>query len=125
MDTERPTQDELDLEAFFGAARAETPAPRVELLNAVLADAAEVSAARAKPAEARGARGLAAGPFPGTGKGMSPGMASGIAGFLRGLGGWRAATALGLCAAAGFGAGITGWSGLAGDYVWGESTTYD
>jgi ferric-dicitrate binding protein FerR (iron transport regulator) len=36
-----------DLEAFFAAARAENPAPRTALLSAILADAAEVQAARA------------------------------------------------------------------------------
>ena len=83
--------DEAALEAFLTAARAEAPAPRTALLSAILADAAEVHAAReAAPA-----------PWP-------PLPARRVR-FLAPIGGWRGLAALGACAALGF------WLGLAGN----------
>ena len=78
------------LAPFFAAGRADPPAPPVNLLSAILADAAEAGAARrAVPAPRRLSRRL-----PGR-RGVAPG-------------GWRGATALAACAALGF------WLGIAG-----------
>ena len=86
------SDDEAALEAFFAAARAEADAPRTALLSAILADAAEVHAARNAPAPAapprRTVRGIR---------------------LLAPIGGWRGLAALGACAALGF------WLGLAGN----------
>ena len=80
------------LAPFFAAGRADPPAPPVNLLSAILADAAEAGAARrAVPAPRRLSRRL-----PGR-RGVAPG-------------GWRGATALAACALLGF------WLGLAGSF---------
>ena len=65
--------DEAALEAFFAAARAEEPAPRTALLSAILADAAEVHAARARRARAAAAAARPAG------RASSPRSAAGAA----------------------------------------------
>jgi hypothetical protein len=83
--------DEAALESFFAAARAAEQAPRTALLSAILADAAEVQAARAVP------------PAP------APGRPRRTARLLAPIGGWRGLAALGACAALGF------WLGVAGD----------
>jgi hypothetical protein len=88
--TPRPDQDDA-LEPFFAAARAAGEGPRTALLSAILADAAEMHAARTAPAPAaprRPARGVR---------------------LLAPIGGWRALAALGACAALGV------WLGLAGN----------
>ena len=83
---------EAALAPFFAAARAE-PGPSTALLNKVIADAAEVAAARApRPAPAAQRRGI--------GQRLRAAFAP--------VGGWPGLAALGTCAAIGF------WAGLAG-----------
>ena len=85
--------DDAMLDSFFAAARADTPAPRAALLSAILADAAEMHAARAAaPPAAR----------------IPPPFHSRLAGLLSPIGGWRGLGALGACAGLGF------WLGAAG-----------
>jgi hypothetical protein len=87
-----PSEDEAALAAFFAAARAEEKAPPTALLSAILADAAEVHAARAAlPAPVRPAR-----------RGRL-----GVR-FLAPIGGWGGLAVLGACAAFGFGLGLAG-----------------
>ena len=85
--------DEEVLAPFFAAARRETPDPSLALLSAILADAGEVSAARAATA-ARPAG--AAPPRPARRR------------LLAAFGGWRVAAAFTAAATVGF------WVGLAG-----------
>jgi len=91
--------EEAALAAFFAAARAEDVEPRTALLSAILADAAEVHAARATAGSAP-ARPATATPVPRRRFG---------AGVLSPIGGWGGLAALGACAALGF------WLGLAGN----------
>ncbi len=88
--TPRPDEDETALAPFFAAARAEEEAPRTGLLSAILADAAEVHAART------------AIPAPAPRGGWGPRL-------LAPIGGWGGLAALGACAAVGF------WLGIAGN----------
>jgi hypothetical protein len=85
----RDAEDEAALAPFLTAARGEDVVPRITLLNAILADAAAVSAERRPvPAPARPERRFR------------------LRALLEPIGGWRGAAALGLCAALGF------WLGL-------------
>jgi hypothetical protein len=90
-------RDEAALAPFIAAERAAAAPPRAELFSAILADAAKVAAARRRRRLAR---------------------------LLDPVGGWRAAAALALCAAAGFWIGLsedmpidggTLWAGAAAD----------
>ncbi len=91
--------------SFFAAARAESPEPPTRLLNAMLADAADVSAARrAHPAS------------------MSPPAPRRRHPF-EPIGGWRGLAALGACAAFGFWIGIAGGITVEGGTVWAGSGT--
>jgi hypothetical protein len=100
----RSRQDDDDLEAFFAAARAETPEPAPALLAAILADA-----------DAEAAAGSRRGPLP-------PRARRTAARPARASTRWRAAAALAACAALGFFAGLAGSGGeLAEALVWGES----
>jgi hypothetical protein len=98
----RDAPDDAELAAFFAAARADEPAPRLALLNAVLADAAAASAARARAAPERRRRW------------------GGLSAVLAPIGGWRGATALATCVAIGFGAGLLGGDDV-GAAVWGDT----
>jgi hypothetical protein len=89
-----------ELAAFFAAARTDAAPPPTGLLDAVLADAAEVAAARARPARPRRRRW------------------SGAGGFLAPIGGWGAAAALGACVALGFGAGLLGGGDAGAAALW-------
>ena len=83
--------DEAFLARWFAAARDDDPAPPPALLNAILADAADVAAARADavaPPARRGWRRPA---------------------FLAPIGGWGGLATLGACAVLGF------WLGIAGN----------
>lgn len=84
------SDEETALERFFAAARAEDPSPRTALLSAILADAAEVHAARQTP--------------PAPQRPTQHGTR-----LLAPIGGWRGLAALGGCAALGL------WLGLAGN----------
>ena len=86
---EATAADEAALAPFFLAARAGAPEPPLPLLTAILADAADIAAAR-RPAPPAPARPRWRGAVPPV------------------LGGWRGAGALAACAALGF------WLGLAG-----------
>jgi anti-sigma factor RsiW len=112
MTQHRHDSEDAALDAVFAAARAETPAPRTELLNAILADAADETARR-RPVPAPPARRQPRGWRP-----RSPGV-------FGALGGWPAAAALGACAAVGFVAGISGGSETAATLIWGEQASYD
>ena len=89
------SDDEAVLAPFFAAARAEEAPPPTALLSAILADAAEVHAARTTPAH----------PAP-TPPARRPRFGARL---LSPIGGWGGLAALGACAAFGF------WLGLAGD----------
>jgi hypothetical protein len=92
------------LAPFLAAARAEDTTPRVALVDAVLADAADVSAARARPA-----------PAPRRPRWRFPAPV-----------GWRGATALAACVVAGFVIGLLGGGDDLGTAaVWGEATAVD
>lgn len=108
-DKDMPADDVL--EDFFAAARQAAPEPSVPLLNAILADAAEVAA----ETKAAAPPGLAD-------RRRAAGMRSPRGGFLGIFGGWRAAAVLILCGAIGFTAGATGTVGLAGEILWGAET---
>jgi hypothetical protein len=73
------------LEPFFHEAKTAEPAPRNAFLNAIFADAAEVSEARRMPQLRR-----------------QPSLWNRMSSVLDGLGGWRGATALAGSAALGF-----------------------
>jgi hypothetical protein len=96
--------DETALAPFFAAARAEEPAPRSGLLNAIIADAAEVSAGRAAVPARRTA------PAPRWQTLFAP------------VGGWPGLAALGVCAALGFWAGMSGSAGTEAAAWWTETT---
>jgi hypothetical protein len=110
MDTDGWSRGAPGLDAYFAAARARTPEPPVALLDAVLADAADALTDRREE----------------TRLGVLPArtrLSDGLRGMLTVLGGWKAATAMALCAAIGFGVGVSGWS-AAESYVWGETMDY-
>lgn len=113
-ETQKDTDAEL-LESFFAAARSSDPQPGTDLLNAVLADAARVSAHRAEEAAARAPMRARTRPG-GLGAFLQRGLAA--------LGGWRAATALAVCTFVGFGVGLTGSVDLASELLWGTETSY-
>jgi hypothetical protein len=103
---QRDAEAEAALVPFLGAVRADEPAPPVALLNAILADAAAVSAERRQvTAPARAARSLPR-----------------LRAWLEPIGGWRGAAALGLCAALGFWVGLSGGVAIDGTTVWAGST---
>ncbi|HET9068288.1 MAG TPA: hypothetical protein VFN28_06560 [Amaricoccus sp.] len=89
-----PSADEAALAPFFAAARAGETPPQTALLSAILADAAEVHAARAAP------------PAPALPAARKPRFGARL---LAPIGGWGGLAALGACAALGF------WLGLAGN----------
>jgi hypothetical protein len=98
------TRDDEETEAlapFIAAARAEEPVPRIALLNAILADAADVSAARWTTDIAR-----------------APDRWTRLRALLEPVGGWRGAAALGLCAALGFWIGMSDEVAIEGTTVW-------
>jgi hypothetical protein len=106
------SREEGDLAIFFDAARAAEPGPSMAFLNAVLADAASVAAARAASVQAVPAR--------------RRGRRLDLAGWLRPLGGWVGATALAGCAALGFVAGALGTgAGLAEPFLAPEAASLD
>jgi hypothetical protein len=92
-DLRRQAADEAALAPFFAAARAAEPPPPVALLSAILADAGEVSAARAERAH----------PAPAP---VAPRRWHAV--LIDPVGGWRGVAALGACAVVGF------WLGLVG-----------
>jgi hypothetical protein len=104
----RDEEAEAALAPFLAAARAEDAPPRVALLNAILADAAAVSAERQPaPAVAR------------------PGRRFRLPALLEPIGGWRGVAALGLCAALGFWLGVSEVT-IEGTTVWaGTADTTD
>jgi hypothetical protein len=100
------TEDEAAaaLAPFLASARAEDTAPRTALINAILADAADVSSTRARPA-----------PVPQRHRWRFPAPV-----------GWRGATALAACVVAGFVIGLLGGGDDLGTAaVWGEATAVD
>jgi hypothetical protein len=97
--------DEAALARFFAAARADAPEPPARLLNAILADAAEVAHAR-QPAPA---------PVP------RPRWRR--LGRLEPIGGWGGLAALGACAAFGFWVGIAGGITVEDGTVWAGSAS--
>lgn len=88
-------EKELDLEAFFKAARETEPEIPARFYQAVLADAATVAAARA-PVPQRPRRGIV----------------SALRSLLEPVGGWIGAGALTACAVFGLSLGYSGSSGL-------------
>lgn len=114
MTTDRDHADAASLEAFFAAARKETVAPRLELMNAILADAAGLDAERAAAAP----RVSRAAPKP-------KDLGVRLAGLFAGLGGWRVAAALIVCTAIGFGAGLSGSVSLSNDFGIYDTASYD
>lgn len=90
---DRNPRDEATLAPFFAAARLGEPAPPRDLITAILADAGEVSAARATAPPVAAARAAARPPR---------------RGLLASLGGWRVATALAAASVFGFWVGLTG-----------------
>ncbi|WP_424926442.1 hypothetical protein [Amaricoccus tamworthensis] len=92
----------------------EPPAPSLRLINAVLADAAEVSAARAA-AEAK----------PASTQPRPAGLFGRLSGLFAPLGGWQTATALTVCAFVGFAAGLSGGTDAASSLIFGETVALD
>jgi hypothetical protein len=96
-------REEDGLDAFFAAARRDAPpTPRVELVNRILADAADHA-----PAPAATVR------LP-----ERAGLADRVRGLFAPLGGWPAAAALGLCAALGLAGGLLGGAERGSDALW-------
>jgi hypothetical protein len=108
MTQDRHDRENATLEVFFAAARAETPAPRTELLTAILAEAADAAARRRRASAPQRPR---------------PRWRPRLPGGFRALGGWPAAAALGACTALGFMAGISGGSDTASTLIWGEQAS--
>jgi hypothetical protein len=96
--------DDAALAPFFAAAQADAPELPTRLLNAMLADAADVAAVRPRPAPA-------APPTPWWRR-IRP---------FEPIGGWRGLAALGACAALGFWIGIAGGVTVEGGTVWAGS----
>jgi hypothetical protein len=105
--SERDPAQPDSLETFFAAAKAETPTPRPQLIEAIVADAARVQVARATAAPHRPVR---------------RDRLAGLRTVFAGIGGWRAATALAGCALIGLVAGLSGGAELGDAYLWTTAT---
>ena len=106
---EATSGDAAALAPFFAAARATAPEPPLDLLSAILADAAEAGAPH--PIPARG---------PATARPDRPRRRS----LAATLGGWRGATALAACAALGFWLGIAGSVTVDGGMLRSDAASY-
>ncbi len=97
--------DDAPLEDFFAAARRQAPdGPGPDLVNRILADAADVAQARTAPATPR--------PRP------KPALLSGLRRLLAPLDGWPAAATLGFCAALGLTTGLMGGAERGAEVLW-------
>ncbi len=109
MTDDPKNREDDDLEAFFAAARADTPPLDIRLVNAVLADAAEQTALR----------------IPRTDTSRTRESRFSVRTVFAAFGGWPTAAALTLCGMIGFIAGISGGGDIAQSYYWGETASVD
>lgn len=111
MNDDLHTRDGDDLEAFFAAAKTDVPPLRINLVNAILADAADQSHSRNMAEKVQ--------PQPRS----RPRTV--LSSLFAGFGGWPATSALALCGVLGFVAGVSGGGDAAQLLYWGDTASIE